>query len=146
MVNKPERIGLFGGTFDPVHQGHYAIVASAIEQLELDEVWLLIDGRPRRKAACTSFHHRVEMAKIAFSDHTAVKIDEYPFQQDGRTHGLASMKEIHQFVPAARLFILAGIDALEHFPEWEKPEIFCRLVTFCCYAKARQRQKSIGGN
>ena len=81
-----ERIGVFGGAFDPPHQAHVALARAAIEQFELDSLHVIPTGQAWHKArALSTAEHRLAMTKLAFQDEAKVVIDERELQRTGPT-------------------------------------------------------------
>lgn len=125
-----KNIGLFGGSFDPVHDEHIKLAVAAKHQLNLDEVWILIDKSPRLKNTKTSYEKRLEMVKIAASEHDFLKTSELDMQKAGRTHDHGTLVELVQTFSSYKFTLIAGSDTIVSFGKWEKPEVFCRFVDF----------------
>lgn len=130
MSGQGKKIGLYGGAFDPVHQMHVALAVEAKRQLELDEVWILIDKQPRGKSTVTPYQDRLAMMKLATKEYDFIVVDSLPMQQEGRTHDHKTVLELSQKYPRHTYFMLMGIDTFLHFPEWEFPSVFCEYAEF----------------
>jgi len=109
-------IGIYSGVFDPIHNGHVAFALAAIKQAKLDEVYFLIEAKPRRKIGVTHLAHRIAMVKLAIEDNRALKVLDLPDKQFsvGKT-----LPRLRQHFPQDKLFFLAGSDMLEHMHEWQ---------------------------
>jgi nicotinate-nucleotide adenylyltransferase len=70
------RIGLLGGTFDPIHNGHLSIAKAAIKQLKLDNLLLIPAGNPWQKEEITEIQHRIAMTKLAFTGFSNVEVSD----------------------------------------------------------------------
>lgn len=125
-------IGLFGGTFNPIHRGHLLAADSVRTQLQLDEIRFL-------PAACSPFKtrpevndaHRVEMLELAIEDHSGLKVDTRELQRPGPSYTIDTLVDIAREHPEDRLYLLIGMDAWHQFEDWQRwQEIvkFCHLV------------------
>lgn len=110
-----KRIGIFSGVFDPVHKGHIGFALAAINKANLDEVYLLVEAKPRRKASITHVAHRIAMAKLATVHHPKLAVLELPERQFSVAKTMPRLR--HRF-PAEKLVMLVGSDMLEHMSNW----------------------------
>jgi nicotinate-nucleotide adenylyltransferase len=132
-MNPPRKIGLFGGTFDPVHLGHLHLAALAREALDLDEVRFLPCALSPHKAHSSpaSALHRAEMLRLATVDIPWAVVDEHEMHQAGPSFSYQTAEAIAGKFPAARLYWIMGGDQWDALPRWEKPE---RLAACCEFA------------
>src|SRR5437016_2017789 len=105
------RIGVFGGTFDPVHTGHLILAEQCREQGRLDEEWFVPAPRPPHKddAALTRFEQRVEMLALAAAGNPAFKIDELEKDRSGPSYGVDTLANLPHWHEPRRLLKLAGL-------------------------------------
>jgi len=124
------RLGIFGGTFDPVHYGHLLLAESCREQLRLDEVWFLPAAVPPHKqdGELTSGAARIEMLELAISGHEAFRVSTYEVQRGGVNFTVDSLAHFHAEDPARELFFLMGADSLRDLPLWREPRRICELA------------------
>lgn len=115
-----KRIGIFSGTFDPVHKGHIAFALLAAEKAELDEVWLAPEVKPRRKPHVTHYAHRVAMLKLAARPHKKLHVLELPDRYFLPAQTLAKLR--HKF-PNDQLLLLLGSDLFEHLHLWPRVDV-----------------------
>jgi nicotinate-nucleotide adenylyltransferase len=117
------RIGIFGGSFDPVHYGHLILAEQCREQGRLDQVWFVPAPRPPQKQedALTPFAQRVEMLALAVAGHPAFRVDELEKDRPGPSYTADTLEEIHRRLPDAELFLLLGSDSLRDLPQWYDP-------------------------
>jgi nicotinate-nucleotide adenylyltransferase len=117
------RVGIFGGTFDPVHFGHLILAEQAREQGRLDEVWFLPAPRPPQKSdqVITPFEQRVEMLQLAIAGHPAFRIDEIEKDLPGPSYTVNTLAQLHARHPDADLWLLIGGDSLADLPKWHQP-------------------------
>jgi nicotinate-nucleotide adenylyltransferase len=117
------RLGIFGGTFDPVHLGHLILAEQCREQARLDQVLFVPAARPPHKEqrALTPFAQRVEMLSLAVAGHAAFKIDELEKDRAGPSYTVHTLEAIHERHPDAELLLLIGSDTLHDLPQWYEP-------------------------
>lgn len=119
----PVRIGIFGGTFDPVHLGHLILAEQAREQAALDEVWFVPAARPPHKAGrpITPFAHRAEMLRLALAGQPAFRVDESENERPGLSYTVETLAELDRRHPGREWFLLVGSDSLADLPGWHNP-------------------------
>jgi nicotinate-nucleotide adenylyltransferase len=131
-----QRIGILGGTFDPVHLGHLAIAEEARVRLPLDLV-LLMPARVqplRQQEQVSSPEHRAAMLQRAVLGNPAFSVSRIEFERAGPSYTVDTMALLRERYPrGSEFFFLLGIDALAELPHWKDPELLitmCRLVAF----------------
>lgn len=131
------RIGVLGGTFDPVHLGHLVLAETAREHLALERVRFLPAGQPWRKAhrAISPAEHRLAMLRLAL-DSTGFEISELELQREGPSYTADTLEELGRLNPGSELFFIVGQDALLDLPNWSRPE---RILNLACLAVAGRR-------
>jgi nicotinate-nucleotide adenylyltransferase len=117
------RVGVFGGTFDPIHHGHLILAEQAREQGRLDQVWFIPAARPPQKEgqAITRFDQRVEMLSLALAGNPAFRIDELEKDRLGPSYTVDTLAELHARHPGTEFFLLLGGDSLIDLPTWRDP-------------------------
>ncbi len=125
------QIGIFGGTFDPVHYGHLILAEQGREQGRLDEVWFIPAPRPPQKAVqeITRFEQRVEMLALAIAGHRIFRIDELEKERSGPSYTVDTLAELHHRHPGHEFFLLVGSDTLLDLPHWYEPQRVVRLAS-----------------
>lgn len=113
------RIGIFSGSFDPVHKGHIAFALQAIEQADLDMVYFAPEVKPRRKPQVTHFGHRVAMLKLATRPYKNLGVLELP---DRYFLSQVTLPKLQHRFPDSRLVLLLGSDLFMHLGHWPKVE------------------------
>jgi nicotinate-nucleotide adenylyltransferase len=132
------RIGVFGGTFDPVHTAHLILAEQAREQARLDAVWFVPAPWPPHKHAdqITRFEHRVEMLSLAIAGNPAFRIDEVEKERPGPTYTVDTIAELHRRHPSDDLFLLVGSDTLKDLPIWHEPVELLKQAGLVVMARA----------
>ncbi|MDY0087398.1 MAG: nicotinate-nucleotide adenylyltransferase [Coriobacteriia bacterium] len=127
------RLGIMGGTFDPIHFGHLVTAEEALVQFNLDRVIFMPAGVPARKSdvEVTSPEHRYLMAVIATAANPDFEVSRMEIDRPGVTYTvdtLDALRDIHG--PHAELFFITGADAVWEIVTWKDAERFAGLVTF----------------
>jgi nicotinate-nucleotide adenylyltransferase len=117
------RIGVFGGTFDPVHYGHLLLAEQCREQGRLDQVWFVPAPRPPHKVEqpLTRFEQRVEMLALAVAGNPAFVINEVEKDRAGPSYTVDTLAEFRRRHPGDESFLLVGSDTLRDLPHWHDP-------------------------
>lgn len=134
------RIGVLGGTFDPIHKGHLALAEAALSSLNLDEVLFVPANRNplktgRRQA---SARDRMEMVRIATADDPRFAVSDIEIQRGGPSYAVETLRELNQARPAEYWFLL-GSDAVKDIGTWRQPE---KLLRLCRLGVAVRRPES----
>lgn len=124
------RLGLYGGTFDPIHLGHLILAEQCREACGLDQVWLIATGSPPHKmGGRTPVSHRLEMVRIAIAGHPAFEASEIEARGPGPHYSVETLQAIRRDRPDDDLFFLIGADSLADLPTWREPERIAQLAT-----------------
>jgi nicotinate-nucleotide adenylyltransferase len=117
------RVGIFGGTFDPVHTGHLLVAEQGREQGRLDEVWFVPAAHPPHKnePALTRFEQRVEMLALAVAGNPAFRIEELEKERPGPSYTADTLAELRRRYPSHEYLLLVGSDTLVDLPNWHQP-------------------------
>jgi nicotinate-nucleotide adenylyltransferase len=125
------RLGIFGGSFDPVHNGHLALARACQQQAALDEIWFvptaiqpLKHGGPQATDA-----QRLEMLRLATSDESSWRVCTLEIDRGGRSYTVDTLRQIHEELPEAELFFLMGADVIRDVPRWKEPDEIFSLAT-----------------
>ena len=117
-----ERIGIFGGTFDPVHKGHIRAALAAQQSLKLDRVFFLpVRISPLKTARpWAGVRHRLAMLKLALAGHPRFKISRYDLDRPGPFYTVDTLRHFKRRYPGASFFLIMGTDSLAQFPKWKR--------------------------
>ncbi len=123
-------VGLFGGTFDPVHKGHQSIAQSFLNSGRIDELWILLTPSPPHKAAShpASFGLRLKMLEAAFSDFSNVQINTVENELPRPNYTLQTILHLKTQHPHLEFLYCIGGDSLVHFHEWK---LYRRILQEC---------------
>ena len=121
------RIGLLGGSFDPIHLAHVALAQCALAKLELDQVQLLPAKQPWQKPdLAASTEQRLAMIKLAISDIPGLDVNEVELTRPGKTYTIDTLEAL---APEHQYFWLLGADQLQNFPTWHRWQDVAKRVT-----------------
>lgn len=123
-MSKPERIGVFGGTFDPIHNVHLEIARAALREARLDRVLFVVSARPPHKhdTACASPEDRYTMVAAAIADEERMEPSRLEMDRKGPSYMWETLEALKVQYPKAMLFLILGADALKDLPHWRHPE------------------------
>ena len=135
----PERIGLYGGTFDPVHHGHLILARDAAEQLMLQRVLFIpaavlphrTDHPPTASSA-----QRLDMLRMAITADPRFVIDECELHRPGPSYTFDTVTDIKSRYPRSRMYLLLGADQLPRFPTWHRFMELRSIITFVVFNRA----------
>jgi nicotinate-nucleotide adenylyltransferase len=137
------RVGVLGGTFDPVHIGHLVLAEHARSALHLDLVLFVPAGEPWRKAHRTITHasHRLAMLQLAVEDNDAFGISDVELTREGPSYTADTLAALAAERLDDEFFFIVGSDALADLPNWHEPE---RIVRHAMLAVAPREDEEIG--
>ena len=129
-VQHPERIGVLGGTFDPVHHGHLHIADTLRTALNLDRVLWVPAGRPPHKSdqIVSSDRDRLTMLDLALAGSAPDEISTIDIDRSGPSYTADTLEILAERFPSARLFFLMGEDSLRDLPTWHHPQRILRVA------------------
>lgn len=131
------RIGIMGGTFDPIHNGHLMIAEAAYSQFQLDEVWFMPNGNPPHKAKQdigSDASHRVEMVRLAIMEHAGFRLETYEAEKKDVSYSYATMEHFKKLYPKDDFYFIIGADSLFSIEQWVQLErIFPTCTILAAY-------------
>ena len=129
--NQKQRIGLMGGTFNPIHYGHLLIAENAYEQFQLDEVIFLPTGQSPHKDArqILGAKERMEMIRLAIADNPHFSCSDYEIHKEGISYTYLTVQAFYEQLSDGELFFIMGADSLAYFDSWMRPDEISRMST-----------------
>jgi nicotinate-nucleotide adenylyltransferase len=125
-VSEPRRIGVFGGTFDPIHEAHLSIARAALAQARLDDVLFVVSAAPphKRHAVHAPAEDRYAMvaAALAGLNEPRFHASRVEIDRPGPSYTADTLRELQAQYPGATLYLIVGADALVDLPRWRDPE------------------------
>lgn len=125
-----QRLGIFGGTFDPPHVGHLILAAEARDQLDLDcTIWVLTPDPPHKQGKeISSLSDRLAMVELAIQDDKDFFLSNVDINRPGPHYSLDTVRILKEQYPDQKLFYLMGGDSLQDLPEWYQASKFLDLL------------------
>lgn len=130
MANKRVRIGVMGGTFDPIHNGHLVAASEVADAFQLDEVVFVPTGEPWHKKPVSSAEHRYLMTVIATASNPRFTVSRVDIDRPGITYTIDTLSQLRAERPDADLFFISGADAIAQIMAWKDIDKLWALATF----------------
>ena len=125
------KLGILGGTFDPIHVGHLIIAQETASRVGLDEVWFIPTGQPwmKARARISAPHHRAEMVRLAVDCNPSFRLSSVEIERPGPSYTVDTLTTLKEGIAReASLFFILGMDSLETLHRWHQP---FRLFDLC---------------
>lgn len=124
------RIGIMGGTFNPIHIGHLIAGDCAYEQFHLKEIWYMPSKTPPHKSisGTASEKEREDMVRLAIGEHPHFKLSRMELERNGITYTVDTLRALHEKGKAQEYYFIIGADSLFDFPKWKEPEEIVKLA------------------
>jgi nicotinate-nucleotide adenylyltransferase len=129
------RIGVMGGTFDPIHNGHLVAASEVASAFKLDEVIFVPTGSPYLKETVTSAEHRYLMTVIATASNPSFKVSRIDIDRGGDTYTVDTLTEMKELYPDADLVFISGADAIAQILAWKDVEKLWTLAHFVAVSR-----------
>ena len=139
-----ERIGVFGGTFNPVHIGHIQAAKQALTALHLDRVLLIPDHIAPHKELPTGSptpQQRLDMLRIAVQDCPGLEISDIELRREGVSYTYLTIQELKQMYPHDQLVLLMGTDMFTSFDSWRNPEEILKNASLGVFCRGDKKEK-----
>jgi nicotinate-nucleotide adenylyltransferase len=129
-VDKKERIGLFGGSFDPVHSAHCDIARAAIAQMKLDTLFFIVAPRPPHKqdGPVASPEERYQMVLAAIAGEPRMEASRVELDRPGKSYTVQTLRTFHKMHPESHLYLILGMDSLLDLHAWKEPREIMELA------------------
>jgi nicotinate-nucleotide adenylyltransferase len=122
-------IGIFGGTFDPVHWGHVRLASTVQQELALTEVrWVPLNQAVHKQQPIASAAQRLAMVQDVIRDNPVFSVDDCEYSRGGASFMVDTLADIQVRMPGKTLCLLIGADAFRHFADWKQPERILQLA------------------
>ncbi len=132
-----KRIGIYGGTFNPVHLEHALLARFAVSQLNLDKLFIIPTFLPPHKAtAPIDTKYRFDMLSIAFSGEEKIEISDYEMTKQGKSYSYLTVEHFKNLYPDSKLYLIVGEDMLSDFKTWKNPERIMELSDLAVFGRS----------
>lgn len=136
------RLGLLGGSFNPIHNCHLTIAHHVYERMKLSQVLFIPTGDPphKRGGSLAPANVRYEMVRLAIADSPLFMVSNIEIQRKGKSYSIDTVRALqHHYGPSTELFFIIGLDAFLDFPTWREPH---ELLTICHFVVVPRPERS----
>ena len=140
------KLGIFGGSFNPIHHGHLALARQVLERLQLDRVLFIPTGDPphKRDGSLAPAAHRYEMVRLAIADTPAFGLSDIEIRRIGKSYTIDTVHTLQEQVGSSTdLHLLIGLDAFLDLPSWKDPRELLRHCRFVIVPRPGQSFRSL---
>lgn len=130
-----KRVGVMGGTFDPIHHGHLVAASEVAHSFGLDEVVFVPTGRPWQKSEVTPSEHRYLMTVIATASNPQFTVSRVDIDRDGDTYTIDTLRDLKRERPDAEFFFITGADAIAQILSWRDHDELWDLAHFVAVSR-----------
>lgn len=137
------KIGIMGGTFDPIHIGHLLLGQFAYEDFGLDEIWFLPNGNPPHKQTeegKKALHNRIEMVRLAIQEKPYFKLCLHEAKETEHSYTYRTMQELNDLYPEHKFYFILGADSLFEIETWK---YFREIFPTCTILAAMRDDKNV---
>ncbi|WP_345750347.1 nicotinate-nucleotide adenylyltransferase [Microbacterium rhizophilus] len=132
---RPPRIGVMGGTFDPIHHGHLVAASEVAQSFDLDEVVFVPTGQPWQKQEVSPAEQRYEMTVIATASNPRFTVSRVDVDREGLTYTVDTLRDLKARRPEADLFFITGADAVAQILSWRDHDELWDLAHFVAVSR-----------
>jgi nicotinate-nucleotide adenylyltransferase len=129
------RVGIMGGTFDPIHHGHLVAASEVAQHYDLDEVVFVPTGEPWMKTGVSAGEHRYLMTVIATAANPRFTVSRVDLERRGPTYTIDTLRDIQAERPNAELYFISGADAIAQILDWKDHEELWQLAKFVAVSR-----------
>jgi nicotinate-nucleotide adenylyltransferase len=130
-----EKIGILGGTFDPIHRGHIELALAAKDQLSLDRVIFMPTHDSYQKSVGTPPRHRLRMVELAIQNLPGFEVSTLEIERGGPSYSIETLEQLRIQHPSAELFFILGSDAYRGISSWHRSNELQNLAKFVIYPR-----------
>lgn len=134
-MGKKQKIGIMGGTFSPIHNGHIALAQEAYKAFSLDKILFMPSGQSYMKQEVLDTKHRTMMVSYAIEDIPYFELSTIEIERPGNTYTYETLQYLTEHNPDIQYYFLMGADSLFHIEEWREPELIFSMTTIICMVR-----------
>lgn len=130
--NPHKRIGILGGTFNPIHNGHLLMAEQVYDKLKLDEVWFMPNKKPPHAESKETLAdaYRVDMIALAIEDNPHFRLEGIELDRVGKSYTVDTMEILTTLYPTYEFYFIIGADMIENLPKWHRIDDLIKMVHF----------------
>ena len=140
-MSTKRRIGVMGGTFDPIHNGHLVAASEVASAMELDEVLFVPTGKPWQKQEVSPAEHRYLMSVVATASNPQFKVSRVDVDRPGFTYTVDTLNELNEQFPDADVFFISGAHAIAQIIAWKDIDSVWGLAHFVAVSRPGHKLK-----
>jgi len=127
-MQQRKKVGILGGTFDPIHTGHLILAENAYASFSLDYVWIMPNGNPPHKPGLVhaSMEQRIHMAELAVADNEHLRVSDFENPSGSYHYTYETLEFLKKEHPDTDYYFILGADSLVQLPTWKEPERICK--------------------
>ena len=144
VTGRRPRVGIMGGTFDPIHHGHLVAASEVAQSFHLDEVLFVPTGQPYMKSGASDSEHRYLMTVVATASNPMFTVSRVDIDRDGPTYTIDTLRDIRAQRPDSELFFITGADAVAQILDWKDVRELWDLAHFVAVTRPGH-DLSVGG-
>lgn len=137
------KIGILGGTFNPVHKGHLLMAEAAYRQLLLDKVLLMPSGKPPHKNNFISGQHRLSMIELAIDGFPYMEASDFELKREGTIYTADTLFILNEMYPYNKYYFIIGADSFNDIDKWYHPEIILSKASIAVCARDNSNYKEL---
>lgn len=140
-----KKIAMFGGTFNPVHNGHIELALCAVRQLNLDKVLLIPTHTPphKRYREEITARQRWEMCRLAVDGYKNLEVSDLEIRRPGASYTVNTLRELHQNFPDAEIYLITGADMFLTVQNWKSAADIFSLAVICGVPRDQEKEKTL---
>ncbi|MBX3329889.1 MAG: nicotinate-nucleotide adenylyltransferase [Nitrospira sp.] len=142
----PQRLGLLGGSFNPIHNCHLTIAHHVYERMQLSQVLFIPTGDAphKRDGSLAPANVRYEMVRLAIADNPLFTVSDIEIQRKGKSYSIDTVRALQQhYSPSTELFFIIGLDAFLDFPTWREPHELLMICHFVVVPRPGQSFRAL---
>lgn len=123
------KIGILGGSFNPIHHAHLKMASCALKQFDLDDMWLIpAKCPPHKQDMIFDDEHRLNMLRLGISEYPGLSLHLYEYQKEGLSYTVETLRALKEMYPDTDFYYVMGEDSLYDFPKWYQPSEIAALA------------------
>ena len=129
------KIGLYFGSFNPIHTGHLIIASHVINHTDLQQVWLIVSPQNpfKQEGGLLNEYHRLHLAQLAVEDDTRLRVSDIEFKMPRPSYTIDTLIYLQEKYPQHAFTIIMGGDSFQNLPKWKNAELLMRNYSFIVY-------------
>ncbi len=129
------KIGLYFGSFNPIHTGHLIIASHVVNQTDIQQVWLMVSPQNpfKQESGLLNEYHRLHLAQLAIEDDTRFRVSDIEFKMPRPSYTIDTLIYLQEKYPQHEFTIIMGSDSFQNLPKWKNAELLIRNHSFIVY-------------